>query len=259
MTSVAKHKQGILTKRKFQSDPYGALSEYLGDRGGTLPSPEEAIHKAMLEVATEFLDRLVLDPSFIEEVASRIVENVPKPEDGKEGPQGKKGDKGDKGDRGEKGEKPVAGVDYPLPKDGEDGRDGTDADLGGGEIVSRINSLPVEGKEAEGKKIDASHIKGLPKIIDSKFKESVPLFRGGLKLVWNSQLEGTINGVNTIFTLPAGLPDPKDGRYIVSARGALKDADSGDFTVSNSNRTVTFTTAPPTGSARPRIILYHGK
>jgi hypothetical protein len=43
---------------------------------------------------------------------------------------------------------------------------------------------------------------------------------------------------------------------MVSARGVMKDADSGDFTISNNNRTITFVGAPPTGSSRPRIPLY---
>lgn len=134
----------------------------------------------------------------------------------------------------------------PTPIAGKDGSPDT-----GGQIVSKINGLPIE----PAFQIDARHIKNLPKASG----KSVSLARGGLKLVWNVQLSGDVNGVNTVFTIPASQPDPKDSKYLVSARGVLKDVDSGDFTISSNNRTITFAVAPPNGSARPRIPLYHGK
>lgn len=42
------------------------------------------------------------------------------------GPIGPKGDKGDRGERGADGKTPIAGVDFPLPKDGADGAPGRD-------------------------------------------------------------------------------------------------------------------------------------
>lgn len=60
------------------------------------------------------------------------------------------GIKGDKGEKGEKGDKPIAGIDYPLPKDGEpgpvgpmgpSGRDGVD---GKDAPPVDINSIVVE-------------------------------------------------------------------------------------------------------------------
>src|SRR3990167_9266074 len=120
----------------------------------------------------------------------------------------------------------------------------------GKEIVDKVNELPIEPRF----QIDAKHIKGLK---DPRLGKSMGIARGGLKLVWNTQLDGTINGVNNVFTVPTASPTPKDSSFLVSARGVLKDVDSGDFTVSNGNRTITFVSAPPNGSARPRIPLYH--
>lgn len=194
-----------------------------------------------------------------------------------------KGDPGKPGKPGEPGRTPVKGVDY---FDGEPGKPGAPGKNGenfftheqekqflamivdevltgvkkdGASIVDAVNGLEIKPEF----QIDASHIKNLPEVTIAESKKSVKMYgsihRGGLKLIWNTQLEGTMNGVNTTFTIPASLPDPKDNRFIVSARGVAKDIDSGDFTVSNNNRTITFTVAPPNGSARPRIQLYHGK
>jgi len=173
----------------------------------------------------------------------------------------KKGEKGEKGDRGDNGQDGQG-----LP--GRDAEPITEAQIlvavtnileqnpqilsqAGEDIVKAINNLPI----TPDKQIDARHIKGLP-------QASVALgsiHRGGLKIIWNQKLQGDVDGVNTVFTLPATQPDPKDDKFIVSVRGVLKTADAGDFTTSNSNRTLTFTSAPPNGSDSPRIIIYHGK
>lgn len=173
------------------------------------------------------------------------------------------------GQRGERGEKGDQGI-------GIAGRDGKDAPaptleqittvvstileqnpqiitVAGENIVKEINNLPI----TPDKQIDAKHIKNLPQApIDLSSKDT---FRGGLKLVWNTQLNGTINGSNTVFTLPGTAPASQDNKYIISTRGVIKTADESDFTVSADGRTFTFTSAPPTGSARPVILLYHGK
>jgi len=63
------------------------------------------------------------------------------------GPKGEKGDSivGPKGDRGDPGKTPVAGVDYPIPKDGEmgpvgpagkDGKDGKDGKVNKEEVIA---------------------------------------------------------------------------------------------------------------------------
>lgn len=172
--------------------------------------------------------------------------------------------------KGNDGYTPVKGRDYFDGKPGKNGENFftpeqeaqflriivgdvlKDVKSDGKSMVSAINNLDVTPEL----QIDAKHIKNLPKQVGAT---STPLHRGGIKLIWNTELDGIINGVNTIFTVPTSLPDPKDDKYIVEARGTVKSVTSGDFAISNSNRTVTFTVAPPTGSARPRIVLYHGK
>lgn len=223
--------------------------------------------------------------ALVEKAAMVVLANIDVPADGKPGKPGKKGDKGDSV-KGADGKTPKKGVDYFTKADKEEmlrelkkafapvddvslGDRDPDEELerqamisailaqlniSGEDLVKAINNLPVD----PAKQIDAKHIKNLPKA-QKGAAGGTELFRGGLKLVWNTLLEGTVDGANTVFTIPPGLPDPKDSRYIVSARGVLKDEDSGDFTVSNNNRTITFTDAPPNGSAQPRIPLYHGK
>lgn len=123
----------------------------------------------------------------------------------------------------------------------------------GNEIVNAINDLEI----IPSKQIDAKHIKNLKSRREGeRLGTRGMLNRGGLKLVWNVQLNGTIDGSNTVFTVPAASARPVDDKFIVASRGVLKDTDSGDFTVSADNRTVTFTSAPPKGSAGPRIIVY---
>lgn len=123
--------------------------------------------------------------------------------------------------------------------------------ISGAEIVALINALPIRPEL----QIDEKHIKNKD---PRKGANMGGVHRGGLKLIWNTELEGTINGVNAVFTIPSNLPAPIDDKFIVSARGVLKTEEANDFTVSNSNRTITFVDAPPDGSERPRIIIYHG-
>lgn len=190
------------------------------------------------------------------------------PMDQLEGPQGKVGKMGGKGDTGKEGKQGKQGPPGPKGEDAEipvEMMEGIKAeimekltmpdmpdipDLTAELIVEKINSGEV--------KIDWSKIKNAPDLKRAGTKMG-SIHRGGLKIIWDTQLEGAVNGVNKVFTLPASLPDPKDNRYIVSARGVLKTVDGGDFTVSNKNRTITFTAAPPNGSDAPRIVLYHGK
>lgn len=68
------------------------------------------------------------------------------------GPQGVQGEKGEKGDRGAAGITPIAGVDFPLPKDGKDGIHATA--ITPQEIADRLNTLP--------KALKASTIDGIP-------------------------------------------------------------------------------------------------
>ena len=256
----------MLFKRKLKEDPLSMLNAV----GGGM---DEVLLKAFKKAAEE----LLTSGELVDMIARRAVSYIRIPKDG------------------EDAQKPIAGVDYPIPKDGEtpikgrdyfteqevktfidkvanrfkqpdDGRTPvrgrdyfTESDqkdfqenLNAEDVVKKINNLPLD----EDKKIDASHIKNLPKSVGGK---ETALFRGGLKLLWNTTLDGTVNGINKVFTVPATLPDPKDDRFIVSVRGVLKTADAGDFVASSGNRTITFTNAPPNGSDSPRIIIYHGK
>ena len=60
----------------------------------------------------------------------------------------KKGDKGEQGDKGEKGDKPIAGKDYPIPKDGIDGKS-IDEKVVIKKVLSKIPK-PKDGKDGVG-------------------------------------------------------------------------------------------------------------
>jgi len=51
--------------------------------------------------------------------------------------------------KGEKGDKPVAGIDYPIPKNGRDGRDGVDGTDGAKPIAGIDYPIPKNGKDGE--------------------------------------------------------------------------------------------------------------
>ena len=250
----------MLFKRKLKEDPLGAMDSM----GGM----NDVLFRAFKQAAEE----LVRGKDFIEAVAELAYSRIPRPKDGKHGSHGKDGKDGRNADDIDFIVSKVTpliprardGIDGKNGRDGKDGkqglrgetgfpgRDGRDiTDVDGKELVQSINNLPLE----KDKMIDAKHIKGLT---EEKAK-GTDLFRGGLKLIWSTVLDGTVNGVNAVFTVPAELPDPKDDRFIVSVRGVLKTADNGDFTATNANRTITFTNAPPNGSDSPRIVIYHGK
>jgi hypothetical protein len=250
MATIAQIKKQILQKRRLKKNPteiFNALNRF--EELDLIVTQLIKLRKSIeLEISriTNLIDEKEL-VSLIQtlmpkkptdkELLMLITPLIPEQaEDGKDGRNGKDG------------KTPIAGLDFPFPENGKDG-----TELEGEEIVKKINSLPIE----KDKQIDAEHIKNLPKVVEDKLK-GTDLFRGGLKLIWNTQLDGTVNGSNTVFTVPASLPNPKDARYLVSARGTVKDVDSGDFTVSSDNRTITFAQAPPNGSAQPRIMLYHG-
>lgn len=284
MASVSEIKKGIVFRKKLKEDPIKALEQLVKETGGGIRFDEaffnkaigEAIAKVIPEVVKELLITLIQSEEFAQAVVAEAVKVIRVPKDGDDGRTPKKGE--DYFTEAEKRAflkkatpkkgsdyftendvreivdraRPIAGVDFKVPKGdkGDPGEDGTE--LSAEEIVKKINSLEIK----PSKQIDAKHIKNLPKFME---RVGTQLFRGGLKLIWNTKLDGTVNGTNTVFTVPAGKPDPKDDKFITSVRGVLKTSDAGDFVASNSNRTITFTTAPPNGSDSPRIILYHGK
>lgn len=233
--------------------------------------------KAIIPDLTERLTRQLV-AQFIEQnknniqqwVEASIKHHLRQPKDGKDGLKGERGKDGRPGKDGKDGlpgrpgkdgkdgKTPEKGVDYFSMEDIEEFAlkaaklVDVEVDLNAEEIVKEINKLEI----TPDKQIDWKHIKNAP---GSDKREGAALHRGGVKLIWNTELEGAINSSNTVFTLPTASPTPKDSKYLVSARGAVKDEDNGDFTISADNRTVTFDTAPPTGSARPRIPIYEAK
>jgi len=263
MPSIAKLKKEILLKKGLKNDPVKAVGELLNVNPEIIKLLKELysqISNLSAEVSEIKKENILLKGSD----NSNLIKNFVGKIEAIEGNNGTNGDKGDVGERGEKGDAgpqgisgldgkdgkdgitPIAGIDFPIPENGKDG-----IEIEPIEIVKKINSLPLD----KDRMIDAKHIKGLP---DTKLK-GTDLFRGGLKLRWNTQLDGTVNGTNKVFTVPTSQGAPKDDKFIISARGVLKTSDAGDFTATNGNRTITFASAPPDGSDAPRIILYHEK
>lgn len=275
MRSIADYKQTAVLRRGFKKDPLRAIRDAVGGDQNTLL--ERVILQALPGILQQVVSGLLKDDSFKEDLIAAIASKIPTPRNGLPGAKGADGYTPKKGKdyftqaevnaiisstREALGKDflsskdiealrakltPRVGIDFEQPKDGKNG-----TEIEAKDIVSKVNGLPIKPEF----QIDASHIKNLPA---GDKQESVPLHRGGLKLVWNTKLSGTVNGSNAVFTVPAGQPDPKDDKFIISVRGVLKTADAGDFTVTNGNRTITFASAPPNGSDSPRIILYHGK
>lgn len=219
---------------------------------------QEGVVALVKKIALEVVERFLQGSEFQGEVSDMVMKeamrHVRHGEDGRDGAEGPPGPPGPRGAAGPAGPPgPPGAIGKPGPKGepgiGVPGLPGKDGSPDTGEqIVQKLNELPIEPRY----QIDAKHIKNLP-----KGQESVALHRGGVKLVWNTVLEGTVNGSNTDFTIPASQPLPKSGLLVIEARGVIKSADNSDLTISG--RTITFTSAPPEGSAQPRIILYEGQ
>jgi len=159
-----------------------------------------------------------------------------------------------KGEKGDPGKTPIAGIDFPTPKNGKDGKDGRDG-IGipgqkGDKGDSGLNGFLQTGKETVAKinmlattpelQIDAKHIKNFPEFI----KGRKTLHRGGIVLIANEIPTGAVNGSNTTFTL---VNTPKGDTERVFVNGARQLPGSGnDYTISGA--TITMATAPPTGS-----------
>lgn len=287
MKSIADFKREIRTRQGMKKDPMLTLESLFGGKqedkfGGYFFS---AMADMVKKITEEAVKDLMSNENLLLAIAQEAANRVRDPEDGYTPIKGK-----DYHD-GEDGYTPVRGKDYFTAEDialcakmasekvkVEKANDGKTpekyvdyftmqdiqefsqkaaslVEYDGQKIVTKINDLPLN----PAFQIDAKHIKNLPKADKREGTSIGSVHRGGLKLVWNVALSGTVNGVNTVFTVPAGQPDPKDDKFIISVRGVLKTEDAGDFTVSNSNRTITFASAPPDGSDSPRIILYHGK
>ena len=160
--------------------------------------------------------------------------------------------------KGDQGNKPVAGIDYPIPKNGKTPKKGVDYFDGytpiknkdyfdgqngsqdtGTEIVEKIN--------LQDEQIDASKIKNLPK--------QVSIFGGGgssrrayFKIV---SLTGTIDGSNTRFYLPQA---PRRGAELF----LMLDNSPQELTQNYllKGNVIDYTFAPQTGQ-RHYAIIFH--
>lgn len=126
-------------------------------------------------------------------------------------------------------------------RDGMPGKDGKDADEGKiiGEVLKRI-VLP---------KIDKTEIEKLKEEIE-EFRRNKRFGGGGFskihmegKFIDDETPTGTINGVNTIFTL-ANIPNPPLSLKVFVNGSRMRITE--DYTLAV--KTITFITAPPTGS-----------
>lgn len=287
MPTVEDYKKELLLKRALKGDPVSALNGLL-NKSELIDAVKQqiedgknnylfaALEGMIAQIIKNVVDDVMANEATQEAIAYMVLENIKEPQDGQDGIDGYTPIKGKdyftkqeikefkkditpvKGkdyflqseidslaERIKRMAKPIAGVDYIIPRDGTDGKDGNEIE--GEDIVKRINDLPIEPE----KQIDAKHIKNLP-------RESVQLgglARGGVKLIWNTVLTGTVDGANTVFTIPATKPLPKaDTNVVIEARGNILSTDNNDFTISG--RTVTFVTAPPNGSNPPRVLIY---
>ncbi len=158
---------------------------------------------------------------------------------------------GPEGKMGQKGDKPIAGVDYPIPKDGKDGESivGPQGERGkdgspdtAQETRDKLESL------LDGEKLSIQAIQDLPKVLDDLM---VKLSANGTnrgtspiaRFIDDETPSGTINGSNTVFTISKS---PKSGSLKVY-RGGARQRVTEDYTLSDSDKTITFTVAPEVG------------
>ncbi len=153
----------------------------------------------------EEVERIILQNVNVENIVYELVKKGLKGDRGERGPQGE----GIVGPRGEKGDKPIAGVDYPIPKNGKDGRDsfvaGPKGDRGDDgspdtpeEIARKVNSL----REI----IEMSSIKGLEgtvKTIMRAIRERGGSTKGSGDIVHLYDLSSSLDGATKIFTIPS--------------------------------------------------------
>lgn len=192
-----------------------------------------------------------------------------------------KGEKGDKGDKGERGEDGLDGKDGEPGRDGMDGRDGKDGlngkdgadghDADEDKICEKVSETIVEpitervsqnlpslgafirdGLELlQGdERLVIEAIKGLREELDElRELRSRTVGGGGFSYMAmdqhifdNQPLVGTIDGVNTVFSLPA-TPSPISSLKIY--RGGARQKIDVDFTLNGIN--VTFFVPPVVG------------
>ena len=157
------------------------------------------------------------------------------------GESGIQGEKGDKGDRGEIGPRGIQGIMGPMGLTGKDGKDGEPG-------LSGKDGIGLAGKDGLNGK-DALITDELKTELINAVLEKVPrpqgqrLF-GGVRMPTyiDETPNGAINGSNVTFTLSTA---PKQNSEIVRLNGLVMELTE-DYTFVN--RTITFVTAPVTGS-----------
>ena len=171
------------------------------------------------------------------------------------GSQGEKGEKGDsivgpQGIPGKDGKTPIAGVDFPLPKDGKDGEPGKDGiGIPGRDGANGSPDTPdqvVEKVNSADKKVTLSAIEGLlQEIQDIKQairQKSGGSGGGGMGNVIAETPTGTVNGANVTFTLTS---TPKSNSLILLQNGQfMRNGASFEYTLSG--KTITLNVAPVT-------------
>lgn len=223
-----------------------------------------------------------LDTKMIEvESTVKEVQRIQKGERGERGFTGIKGEKGERGERGEQGikgekgdvgETPVAGFDFPLPKDGMDGKD-ADPEA----VIEKIKSLP------KGRRLKIEHIDGLQPTLDA-FSRQIGehnfggMVRGGgdtvqagtgISIVRNASTGKSVitatGGSSTFYTeTPTGVIDSANVTFTVlhAINTVFSFAINGqylhpttDYTFTGT--TITMVTALPSSlSGKPFTIVY---
>lgn len=192
--------------------------------------------------------------------------------------KGEKGEDGKDGEDGEKGEQGVAGKDGKdgrdglVGKDGLDGKDGKDGNDGSPDTAEEIRNKLETLKDED--RLDAKAIKNLPESIvkyagrgggvreviagtnitvdNSNLGYPVISSTGGSGGTVDAYAEvptGTVNSVNTVFTL-AQAPANTDG--VIVLLNGITQYNGTDYNVSGA--TITFVEAPTTGST---IFAYY--
>jgi hypothetical protein len=117
-------------------------------------------------------------------------------------------------------------------------------------LTSARNNEPAIDRvtlvDSDGRPIDLSRLF----VQKAPVLGNVPMFRGGINQKSEVVLDGTVNGSNADFTIPAAYPTPKTGTVRLFLNGARMQLTT-DYT--QSGRTFTMNTAPPSGGQAPVI------
>lgn len=153
--------------------------------------------------------------------------------------------------KGDKGDKPIAGIDYPIPRNGEDGEDGKSVDENKIvlDVLKKI-SKPEDGKDADEDKIIREILDKIPKPEDGKdgSPDTPEQIADKINTLEEKIEQKTIKGLAIMFrNLQNSIREA--GRKTIQGGGmgnVIVETPSG--TVDGSNRTFTLTTQPKTNA-----------